>query len=122
MVFGSGVLIVNASGDFSLEVAKRAFQEMLIAVVECQANKILFDGRTMKGKPEVLERFFYGEFAARETQKLIQKHKFVPRLAYVLNTPLRDPNRFGETVAINRGMHCKVFGSLHEAIKWLNPS
>ena len=122
MHFQSGLLNVDASGEFSLEDAKQAFLEMLSAVVQYKAEQILFDGRNVKGKPEDMERFYYGEFAARETQRILVEHKIVPRFAYVMHEPLRDKTRLGETVAVNRGMIVKVFETPEHAIEWLtNP-
>ena len=120
MHFESGLLRVDASGDFSLEDAKQAFLEVLEAVVQYKAEKILLDGRNVKGKPKDMERFYYGEFAARETRRIVVEHKIVPRFAYVLHEPLRDPARLGETVAVNRGMIIKVFETPEDAIEWLN--
>jgi len=120
MHFESGLLSVDASGDFSLEDAKLAFLEMLGAVVQYKAEKILLDGRNVNGNPRDIERFYYGEFAARETRKIVVEHKIVPRFAYVLHEPLRDPARLGETVAMNRGMVVKVFETPENAIEWLN--
>lgn len=117
--FESGLLNVDASGEFSLEEAKQAFSEMLEAVAQHQAGKVLFDGRNLKGKPTDFERFQYGEFVAEETMKLIGKHKIAPRFAYVLNEPLRDPRGFGENVAVNRGMSVKTFETPEEAFEWL---
>lgn len=119
MHFESGLLNVDARGEFSLEEAKRAFLEMLAAVARYQAEKILLDGRKVKGKPEDLERFFYGEFAARETLRLVNEHRIVPRFAYVIHVPLRDPRRLGETVAVNRGMNVKIFETPEDALGWL---
>jgi hypothetical protein len=119
MHFQSGLLSVDASGEFSLEDAKQAFLELLKAIALYQAEKILLDGRNMKGKPGDLERFYYGEFAARETHKLVVEHKIVPRFAYVIHEPLRDPTRLGETVAVNRGMNVKTFETVEDAIEWL---
>jgi hypothetical protein len=119
MHFESGLLNVDARGEFSLEEAKRVFLEMLAAVARYQAEKILLDGRKVKGKPEDLERFFYGEFAARETLRLVKEHRIVPRFAYVIHVPLRDPRRFGETVAVNRGMNVKIFETSEDALEWL---
>ena len=51
MHFHSGLLSVDASGEFSLEDAKQAFLEMLEAVALHKAEKILFDARNMKGSP-----------------------------------------------------------------------
>jgi hypothetical protein len=119
MQFESGLLRVDISGEFSLEDAKQAFLEMLAAVVQHQAEKILLDGRNLTGNPRDMERFYYGEFAATETRRIYVEHKIVPRFAYVLLEPLRDPARYGETVAINRGMIIKVFETPEDAIEWL---
>ena len=110
---------MDASGEFSLEDAKQAFLELLKAIAQYQAEKILFDGRNVKGKPGDLERFYYGEFAARETHRIVVEHKIVPRFAYVMHEPLRDPTRLGETIAVNRGMNVKSFETLEDAIEWL---
>lgn len=121
MHFESGVLKVDATGEFSLEAAKRAFLEMLEAVAQYQAAKVLFDGRNLKGEPASIERFYYGYFAATETINLIgMKHmRQAPQFAYVMNEPLRDPQRYGETVAVNRGMNVKTFETPEEAFEWL---
>jgi hypothetical protein len=119
MHFESGILRIDAIGEFSLEEAKRAFLDMLGAVVQYHAKKVLLDGRALKGNPEEIERFYYGEYAAEQTIKLLKEHGFVPGFAYVMNEPLRDPRRFGENVAVNRGTHLKVFASPEEALAWL---
>ena len=97
----------------------KAFREMLGAVAQHKAEKILLDGRNVTGKPRDMERFYDGEFAATETRRIVVEHKIVPRFAYVLHEPLRDPARLGETVAVNRGMIIKVFGTPEDAIEWL---
>jgi hypothetical protein len=119
--FESGILTVDATGEFSLEEAKQAFLEMLAAVAQYQAEKVLFDGRNLKGKPEHIERFYYGYFAAIETVKLMAKYPMrrAPRFAYLINEPLRDPRRYGETVALNLGMTVKTFETPAEAFDWL---
>jgi len=119
MHFQSGLLSVDASGEFSLEDAKQAFLELLKAIAHYQAEKILLDGRNVKGKPGDLERFYYGEFAARETHRIVVEHNLVSRFAYVVHEPLRDRERLGETVAVNHGMDVKVFETLEDAIEWL---
>ena len=119
MLFHSGLLSVDASGEFSLEDAKQAFLEMLEAVALHKAEKILIDARNMKGKPKDMERFFYGEFVAREAHKIFVEHKIVPRFSYVMHEPLRDPTRLGETIAVNRGMNVKTLETPENAIDWL---
>ena len=117
--FASGILHVDATGEFSLEEAGRAFLEMLEAVVQHQAKKVLFDGRTLKGNPDYVERFYYGEFAANETRRLALEQGIVPRFAYVITAALRHPARLGELVATNRGMSVKTFETPEEAFEWL---
>jgi hypothetical protein len=119
--FESGVLKVDASGEFSLEEATRAFLELLEAVAQYQAEKVLFDGRNLKGEPAHIERFYYGYFAATQTLNLVAKYRMsqAPQFAYVIHEPLRDPGRYGETVAVNRGMNVKTFETLQEASEWL---
>ena len=120
MHFQSGLLRIDASGEFSLEEIKRTFLEILEAVVRHQAEKVLIDGRTLTGKPEDLERFLYGQFAAEETMRLVKAYGIVPRFAWVAHAPVRDPKRFGEDVAVNRGMIVKTFESPEDAFEWLN--
>jgi hypothetical protein len=115
----SGLLYVLASGEFSLESAKLTFMAMLDAVAQHQAQRVLFDGRTITGRLEGLERFLYGEFAANQTAELVRTHHFTPQFAYLLHVPIRDPNRLGEIVATNRGMKVKTFETLEEARVWL---
>jgi len=119
MQFEAGLLRVETRGEFSLVEAKRAFIEVLEAVARYEAEKVLIDGRTVKGKPEDVERFYYGQFAAQETSRLVKEHRVSPKFAYVLHEPLRDPERFGEHVAVNREMIIKTFETPEEAFEWL---
>jgi hypothetical protein len=79
-------------------------QTIWLQTEQGNAEKILLDGRNVKGKPQDMERFHYSVFAARETHRIVVEHNLVPRFAYVMHEPLRDPGRLGETVAVNRGM------------------
>jgi hypothetical protein len=112
-------LRVRAVGEFSLEEAGRTFLEMLEAVARHKVRKVLFDGRGLVGEPKTMERFYYGEFAARAVAA-----SAVPRtqFGYVLEEPLRDPWRFGESVAVNRGMFVKTFDNQEDALEWLGVS
>ena len=119
--FAADLLEVEVRGEFSLEEAKRTFVEILDHAGRYEATRVLFDGRALKGEPEVMERFFYGAFAATETARAAIERRMsrVPRFAYVLDEPVLDPKRFGENVAANRGMIVKAFGSRTEALQWL---
>src|SRR5882672_11277262 len=89
----SELLRVIAIGEFSTEEAKRTFLEILDAVARHRTEKILFDGRELKGEPNTIQRFLFGEFAAHAvTRDVIERD--VPRasqFAYVLQEPILDP-------------------------------
>ncbi|HEX3125997.1 MAG TPA: hypothetical protein VH394_01585 [Thermoanaerobaculia bacterium] len=115
-----GFLYAEVTGNFSLEEAKRTFQEILEAVARHRVEKVLFDGRKVVGRPTTMERFYYGEFVARSVAELGDRG--VPpgtQFAYVLTEPTLDPRRFGENVAVNRGMFVKAFDNLEDALGWL---
>jgi len=114
-------LRVVVTGSFTLDDAKRNFSRMLESVARYQAEKILIDGREVKGNPKAIERFLYGEFAAKSVARQIAEER-IPRacrFAYVMLEPVLDPNRLGETVAVNRGMWVKAFDDLDAAFAWL---
>ena len=117
----SGFLRVGAAGKFSLGEARRTFLEMLEAVARHKVSKVLFDGRGLAGKPETMERFYYGEFAARAVAEFAGRGMLSgsTQFGYVLEEPVLDPARFGETVAVNRGMNVKTFDNLQDALGWL---
>jgi hypothetical protein len=118
---GSGLLRVIAVGEFSLAEAERTFLEVLDAVARHKSEKILLDGRELKGDPSVIQRFVYGEFAAHAVSRYTRERGVPPdpQFAYVLQEPVLDPQRFGETVAANRGMWVKAFDNLEDALEWL---
>ena len=113
-------LLVKAKGTFSLEEAQRTFLEMLEAVARHKVTKVFVDGREVKGEPQTMERFYYGEFAANAVGNFAKCGvSLATQFAYVLQEPVLDPNRFGETVAVNRGMLIKVCSNPEEACGWL---
>jgi len=93
---------------------------MLEAVARNKVGKVLFDGRGLAGNPKIMERFYYGEFAAQAVAKFTTRGvSRATKFAYVLEVPMLDPRRFGETVAVNRGMFVKAFDNLDDALGWL---
>jgi hypothetical protein len=118
---GSDLLRVIATGEFSLAEAERTFLEMLEAVARHKAKKILLDGRELQGEPTSIQRFLYGEFVAQAFVSYIMERPVppTPQFAYVLQEPVLDSKRFGETVAVNRGMWVKIFDNLEDALGWL---
>jgi hypothetical protein len=118
----SGVLRATFVGEFSLAEAEQNFLEILDAAAHHETDKILLDGRDVQGNVQTIERFLFGEFTAHAVARYTQERspRRVPQFAYVIHEPILDPQRFGETVAVNRGMWVKVFDNLEEALRWLN--
>ena len=114
-----GILNAVVSGKFELVLAQRQFTELLDEAVHSGATKLLIEGRQITGDPTGFERFLYGTFAACATLEVLHRHNARMKFAYVIAKPLRDPQRFGETVAVNRGMDVKTFEDENEAREWL---
>lgn len=118
--FEDGLLRATMTGEFSLDEAKRTYLEVLDAVTRHQADRVLMDGLELTGEPRVIERFYYGEFAAESLLRLYGCGvTCMPRFAYLLKVPVLDESRFGETVARNRGMLVRTFDTLESAMEWL---
>lgn len=118
----SGVLRVKVAGAFSLPGAETNFLEILAAVASEQCFKVLVDGRQVEGDPTTIQRFLYGSFAAESVASHIRNGRVTqtPQFAYVLQEPVLDPERFGETVALNRSLWVKVFENIDDARAWLS--
>ena len=64
--------------------------------------------------------FTTGSFTADAVRKFrIDYSRRSPKFAYVLAPPVLDLDRFGEIVAVNRGMNVKAFDNLKDALEWL---
>jgi len=117
----SGLLHAMTTGRFSSSEAERTFLVMLDAVAKHNANKVLVDGRQLQGELDAFQRFLFGKFAADTVANFLEK-RGVPlalQFAYVLREPILDPNRFGQMVAVNRGMWVKAFDNIDDAVEWL---
>mgnify|MGYP001765453983 CR=1 FL=1 len=113
-------LYARLSGGFSLKEAKSAFLVLMDTIAENRCGNVLVDGREVTGNIRLLERFLYGEFVANTVHKYMKNGLDCnPRFAYVLEPPILDPQKFGETVAKNRGMKVKAFDRLRDAIEYI---
>ena len=120
MLPDSELLRVRATGEFSLEEAKRTFLEIIEGIALHKSKRVLLDGRTITGNPQTIERFYYGEFVAQTVMRYEERGVSpATPFAYVLKEPLLDHEKFGETVAVNRGMQVRVFDTVEKALEWL---
>jgi hypothetical protein len=112
-------LYAAVSGEFSLTAAQAVYDQVVHAALPLAQARILIDARYVTGKPSQEERYALGLFVATEQRLMAGKSSFEPQVAVLGRQPLVDPNRFGETVAVNRGAKVKVSERLEEALHWL---
>jgi len=103
-------------GEFDVKGMEAAFLESFELASQNNLNLILINGIELYGKPpSTLERFNLGEYVA----DLCWQFKRPIWIALAAHIPIVDHERFGETVARNRGANGKVFTDLEEAKAWL---
>ena len=100
----------HASFQEALELASQA-------VVYCRENgirRLLIDTTKLTGFGTLgtAERFTVGERLASDARAAV-------KVALLARPEVLDPNRFGTTVARNRGLFSSSFSSESEAWKWL---
>jgi len=112
-----GFLRVVAMGELVPKDVMHAIQKVSAAVERYKATSVLFDGRGLAGTLTSMDRFNYGSFIAQLNRQLSLPIR--PKIAQILPSDLIDPQRFGETVAVNRGATTKVFDNIEDALEWL---
>jgi len=115
-----GYFQVSFSGDYNLLGALEGLDHLLKICGEMKAMKVLVDVRSLTGAIPSMDRFQFGEaFAVKFFEKKRAGQISHVRFAFLGRHPIIDPNKFGETVAVNWGMTLKVTTDLKEALDWL---
>lgn len=111
------------SGDYSLRAAQDIYDQAIKIAVAGGQTRILIDASRVTGTPTQDERYMLGLFVAAEQRILASRTPPAEvQVAVYGRQPLIDPERFGETVAVNRGANVKVSERLDEALSWLGVS
>ena len=111
-------LLISASGNYSLLKANNLFKLAIDNGLSHNKSKILIDINHITGSIPLFDRFQYAEFLSKyRTKHALGK---VKRIAVVGKEPIVDKERFGETVATNRGVNVRVFTDMSEASIWIN--
>lgn len=111
-------LHVKASGHYSLEEMNAMSRAMCAALRQQPQARCLIDCRQVIGTPTLNERFEWPRFTAQLLEELpaIQRQT---RFAFLAAEPFLDRGRFGETVAVNRGVNVMSTDSFDKALRWL---
>lgn len=116
-------LRATVSGAYSLRAAQDAYDHAVKAAVAAGHTRVLIDASSVQGGPTQDERYMLGLFVAAEQRILASRTPPVEvQVAVYACKPLIDPERFAETVAVNRGAKVKVSEQLDEALAWLGVS
>ena len=116
-------LRATVSGSYSLRAAQDAYGEAVKAALAHGHTRVLIDASGVNGVPTQDERYMLGLFVAAEQRILAARTPAAEvRVAVFAHRPLVDPERFAETVAVNRGAKVKISERLDEALAWLGVS
>ena len=116
-------LRATVSGSYSLRAAQDAYDDVVRAAVSHGHTRVLIDASAVTGAPTQDERYALGLFVAAGQRILATRTPAVSvQVAVYGRRPLIDPERFAETVAVNRGAKVKVSEQLDEALAWLGVS
>lgn len=116
-------LRATVSGAYTLRAAQDAYDRAVKTAVASGHTRVLIDASGVTGAPTQDERYMLGLFVAAEQRVLAAGTPAVDvRVAVFARPPLVDPERFAETVAVNRGAKVKVSEQLDEALAWLGVS
>jgi hypothetical protein len=106
-----GFLRVVSTQSVSSSSLQEFLEQLRDAARDIGVCNILVDARGASGFLSTMTRFDYASHLAKELREF--------RIAFVLPEALRDPDVFGETVAVNRGGRFRLFSTLEEAYQWL---
>lgn len=108
-------ICIRFQGNFELHDALKQIANALRQAAEAERSLVLIDVRDVTGRLSTIDRYEFGVGLAAVQEKIGQKM----RLAFVGAPPIIELARFGETVALNRGVQAQAFFDFDQAITWL---
>ena len=110
-------LLAEVSGEFDYTTDHKLFTELIESCFTYNRPKLLLDAINLKGFLSTFQRYNIALSVTNTIRKNFDKG--IIQISIVGTEPLIDPDRFGETVATNRGLIVKVTTDMEEALKWL---
>ena len=108
---------ISASGLYSMPRTENLFRFVIDHTLAHNKKKLFLDLSRIHGHIPVFDRLAFSKFmAAYYLENALGKIKAIAVLG---NEEIIDKNRFGETVAVNRGVNVRVFLNSEEALGWL---
>ena len=112
-------LYIKISGEFNMNEFEPGLPKLRKKLAEIQLSKILIDCREMHGYYSRVERYNTAAWLASVNMTCITENRPPLKVVCVLNETIFDPEKFGETVARNRGLECFHTTDYDEACRWL---
>lgn len=114
------VLYIAIEGPFEFMALGPMYDAVMEDCSKHQSLKVLVDLRGVSGSLTIMDRFGMASlFASKYLAARVSGRIPACRFAVFGQPPLVDPKRFGETVAVNRGVPVKVFVEEAAALEWL---
>jgi hypothetical protein len=112
------IVSIVANGEYSLLKAHHLFESSIDYALLHNRGKILIDVNNVTGNIPLMDRFYFSENLAnyRKEHGLSNVHK----IAVVGKEPIVHEEKFGELVAMNRGVNSRVFTDMKQASDWLS--
>ncbi|MDB5200593.1 MAG: hypothetical protein JWQ27_2 [Ferruginibacter sp.] len=111
------LLLLVAKGEYSLPKTNACFELAIDQALLHKKSTLLIDGTNVTGTVPFMDRYYFGEhLAAYRAQHALHA---VTKIALLGKEPVLDKERFGETVAVNRGTNVRVFTDSEAAATWL---
>lgn len=111
-----GYMYFRCGGVYSITDVRELYERALDTAASEGITAVLIDHRDLVGEPlTTLQRYELGVHVAKLQSDPARRI----RLVIVGNEPFIDPQRFGETVARNRGAIGRVFTDFEEAVAWI---
>lgn len=117
----SKLLRVEVAGDFSRAKALETIDPTLEVLIQHSLKKVLVDIRQVEGNPSTMDRYSFSVSLAEKLNRACSAGADLrTQFGFVGKEPMVEKGRFGETVAVNRGLNLKVMESMDEALQWLD--
>ncbi len=114
----SDYIFVVCSGVYTdLSDFEGVFEHVLNVAATSGQPKVLFDLRPVRGEPQMIDRYFFGEWLAQQCQLYVPAIHF--QIACIGRYPFISRKRHSESVFRNRGGQGLETDSPDEAAAWL---
>jgi len=111
-------LLISCRGSFNNKALLNVYEKAFDIAENQGFRSIIVDITDLELEgfsPTTRERYDHGVTFAQ----IQLKHDRRIFMGLVGKEPIIDQQKFGETIAINRGAHCKVFTNFIDAVGWL---